>query len=352
MNLAIDFGSQYLKFAFFDKKNSKIKILYSESIFYNFKDVDFLEKFLEDLIFKTKTKLNKIIFGFSGLSAFVVFKKKEIKRPKPLKRISKSEVSRIIKDIQKESFLEVQKKSKQDLTIVQAKIKRILLQGLEVDDPIERVGKQIQFEIFNLYLPIAIYKVLSKFTKEYKVDFKYIPEIILEKLFKDNEKKLIIDVGGLITEMFFSDGEKLNSFLTIPFGGESLNQDLKKQIGFPDSETQRIREMIFTKYKKGFFSSNIERIIGSCVSNFSKKFNNLILETLEKNKNNIILPSKIYFTGGGSKFLNKDFLNKSFKKFFTKNIPTFKLAPIYFKNFSNIQELDDIQITNLLTLCL
>jgi len=351
MELAIDFGTRYLKFAFFDKKDGKVRIIYSESVFYNFKDTDFLEKTLEELIFGAKSKLNKIIFGFSSLPVLAIFKKKEFQRQRPLKRISRGEISRVIKDIQKESFLEIQKKSKEDLIVAWAKIKKILLNGREIKDPIERVGKQIQFEILNLYLPSTIYKILSKFGKEHKIDFQYIPEMVAEQLFKEGEKNLIIDIGGLLTEMIFSEGRTLHSFWEIPLGGESLNQEFKKRIGFPDSENLRAMRMIFTKYKKGFFSSHIERVIEGSISYFGKKLHDLVLETLKKNKNNIILPSKIYFTGGGSKFLKKDFLTKNLKKFFGKNIPTFKIAPIYFKNFLNLQELDDIQMTNLLTLC-
>lgn len=352
MGLAIDFGSKYLKFAFFDKKDGKVRIVYSETVFYNFEDVNFLEKTLEELIFGTKSKLDKIVFGFSTFPARAILKKKEFQRPKPLKRISKSEVAKIIKDVQKESFLEIQKKSKQDLSVIQAKIKRILLQGRELEDPIERVGGQMQFEFLNLYLPSKFYNAFSKFTKEHKVNFQYIPEKLATELSKEGEKKSIIDIGGLVTEIIFLEGKNLHSFWEIPFGGELLNQELKKRIGFPDSENLRAMRMIFAQHKKGFFSPHIERVIEESLSYFAKKLHDLVLETLKKNKNNIILPSKIYFTGGGSKLLKKDFLAQGFKKFFGKNIPTFKIAPIYFRNFLNLEELDNIQMTNLLTLCL
>jgi len=177
--LVINFGNSFLKGSSFIFSKKRIRFLDFFKVPYNPHSENDIQNKIQDLILDLERK-EKIIF----YSAFIkIGNNIGLKRVKEMnffrerfkKPISASEFGKMIRDCQRESFLEAKNIfHKERFILAKAEIKKVTIDHKLIENPIGLPGRMIFLRIANLYLPQKFYKILKKTFSELDIKISFL----------------------------------------------------------------------------------------------------------------------------------------------------------------------------------
>lgn len=224
--------------------------------------------------------VKKTILGVSGQFAKIRTSKEIFQRKDFSKPISLAETRGIIQKIQWRILNAIRKEEKeennvegQEVKLIGGRALDIKIDGYKVINPIGFNGKELSFNILNIYTFSSCLKFFRKIAKSLGIrietviaDWSAVMEATADNIFNANNlgdiSCFFIDCGGKITDISLAHQGFLSGPKTVSFGGESLTNRLKNKIYLTEEEADKLK----TEYSSGSLPKAIKQKVGEIIS--------------------------------------------------------------------------------------
>lgn len=349
--LILDIGTKLIKAVIFFVDDGKIVISgygkEPQRLVNYTKDVKALSDSCKAVILRAQKqarikKIDGVILGFGGSPMRGETFSQRFFREDPQKYIDVVELRNILQKLQWKAREEICRRPEEAMScppkLLQSWICEARVDGYQVTNPFDFQGKEIILSVFNAYstpdfinfleeLSGALkIKILGAFDENFSVY-----QIMLQRK-GPNLGAILIDIGGLATQISLIRKGKLEKSINFGIGGQNFTDVLVKTFGISEIEAEDIK----IKYGKGELGHGVEKKIAKLFEPVSS----LWYEALDLSFEDILfknyLPSQIFVFGGGSLLPEiKDGLVKKKAAEQLSNLPDFDAAifsPEYFKN--------------------
>ena len=287
-------------------------------------------------------KIDGVILGFGGGTIKGETFSQKFFREDPQKYIDVVELKNVLQKLQWKAREEICRRPEESFNcppkLLQSWICEARVDGYQVTNPFDFQGKEILLSVFNSYSTgdflnfieefssLLRIKILGAFDENFSVY-----QIILRKK-GQNLSAILIDVGGLSTQISLIRKGKLEKSISFGIGGQNFTDVLIKTFGVSELEAEDIK----IKYGKGELGHGVERKISKIFEPIASLWYGALNLSFEDILFKNYLPSDIYVFGGGSLLpeIGEGLAKKKFKEKLS-NLPDFGtivFSPNYFKN--------------------
>lgn len=322
--LALDIGCEFVKAAIFLAKGNKAEVLsyaLARQSVDNFRlkkitdlygVLDTCKLAINRATKKAKILPDQVIVGISGEMLKGKTRILTSKRPNPEQKIDLTELKQVIHEIINVAFAEMREECAKEAGRKESEIKLVDLELLElkvdqkrVRNPIGSDGKELSFYLYNAFSTLEDFNVLTTLIAELDVSLlaHVSTSYAVSQALSDENKELealVIDVGGMTTDILLMLKGKLVDSTLFAMGGASFTKRLQQNLnlGYEDAEA----------VKFAYIRNDLERNSHAEVRQALKKDAEmwltgvtLAIENLKKQAEISALPSSIILLGAGSK---------------------------------------------------
>jgi cell division ATPase FtsA len=261
-------------------------------------------------------RARRVILGVSGQIVKVQTSQEVFERRDFSKAINLTEIKSIVQKVQWNALEKIRQQEKEESNISEKEIKiiggRILetkIDGYKAVNPVGFQGKELSFNILNLYTFSSNLGFLKKLTKSFggrlemlTADSFAILNAVSDRIFNANNlgelSCFIIDCGGKITDVLLAHQGLISGPKTISLGGESLNKRLKNKLYLTEAESEKLK----LEYSSGGLPEVIKQKVNEIIKSDLAVWRKGITVAVNDFSSLASLPSIILFSGGGSLF--------------------------------------------------
>lgn len=262
------------------------------------------------------TQARRVVLGVSGQIVKVQTSQEVFERRDFSRAISLAEIKSIIQKVQWNALEKIRQQEKEENNIFEKEIKiiggRILeakIDGYKAVNPIGFQGKELSFNILNLYTFSSNLGFLKKLTKAFGGRLEVLTagsyailNAVSDRIFNANNlgevSCFIIDCGGKITDVLLAHQGLISGPRTISLGGESLNKRLKNKLYLTEAESEKLK----LEYSSGGLPEAIKQKVSEIIKSDLLVWRKGIAMAVGDFSFLESLPSIILFGGGGSLF--------------------------------------------------
>lgn len=305
------------------------------------------QKALEEAQKMAKRGVEQAIIGIAGELVKGTTTTVRYQRDNPKEKISYQELKEIVEKVQEKAFEKTRSQLawetghlEIDVTLVNAAIVNVKVDGLKVVNPIDFQGKEVLVGIFNAFAPIVNLGALQTIAEALNLDLLSIAaepyavarSVGLEE--KPDFSAIFMDVGGGTTDIAVVRNGGVEGTKMFALGGRAFTRRLSNTLGIPFEEAEdlkikysrnKVKANMKDKIKEAFLSDS-----GVWIEGVELLLSEFPLE---------LLPSKILLCGGGSQLPEiKETLEK---EDWTKNLSFAKKPSISFLKPTDIADIID-----------
>ncbi|MCD6283934.1 pilus assembly protein PilM [bacterium] len=279
-----------------------------------------------------KCSPKKLIMGIGGELLKGYSNSFVYKRDDPEKEIDLSEFKNIVQKAQwkaldniRESFLWETARQGAEVKLINADVTDLRIDGYKVANPLGFKGREIYLTIFNICAPLIHLSALKKISNLLNLKLANIVgnSYALNRALNFENSFIIIDIGGISTEIIFIKNKEIISSKTFPIGGKSFTNALARKLGLD----YFLAEDIKLKYTRNQLGLNARKKIREILKEITLLWlNGVELSLSEISSDSKIsysspLPERIFLCGGGANLSEvKDALRGKFSNW-CRNLP-------------------------------
>jgi cell division ATPase FtsA len=202
-------------------------------------------------------------------------------------------------DILKKEIKKVSDKYQESMSVIDSTIMNFKLNGYNINNPIGKKYKQIDFDLFISITPEILLtnlkETIYKYLPNSKINFSsFVSSSFIslrEKCLKP-DSYIFIDVSAEVTEIAIVNNGSIKHSMTFPFGKKSIIRHIskKKNLDFRDSKE------LFNLYISKRISENIRINIDNTIKEVEILWLQNFYKCLEHVDKNIVIPSFIFIT--------------------------------------------------------
>ena len=261
-------------------------------------------------------RAKRVVLGVSGQLVKAQTNQEVFGRLNFAKAVSLAEIKSIVQKVQWNALEKIRQQEKEENNISEKEIKiiggRILetkIDGYKAVNPVGFHGKELSFNILNLYTFSSSLGFLKKITKAFGGHLEALTagsyailNAVSDRIFNANNlgeiSCFIIDCGGKITDVLLAHQGLISGPRTISLGGESLNKRLKNKLYLTEAESEKLK----LEYSSGGLPEAIKQKVSGIIKSDLDVWRRGVSMAIADFHFSESLPSLILFGGGGSLF--------------------------------------------------
>lgn len=303
--------------------------------------VDTIQSTIDKATILAGLKPNDVIAGLSGPKLVNQINQQSFTRSKPQQKITAEELQIIFRQVENQSkktlrSLPATRKPQDQLELVNAAILKIMIDGVEVQNPLDFTGRELDITYFVSYAPSIQLNALQSVIDECKLNLVSIinePYSLLKSFDISNhyyKNSLFIDIGGDLTNIGIVQNSHIIHVGSFQSGGRQFTNLLAENLSVSFKKAGQYK----LDYSHQLMSQETEQEFNSLFASQAQKWLSCFMDYITKLevKPN---PSRIFVCGGGSllpeiKAILKNELNQ--QKIFKNNPNIHYLKPIDLEN--------------------
>jgi len=289
------------------------------------------------------------IMGISGSFLKGIASSFKHTRDNPEIKIEEAEVANLIQKFEykalekiKSDFIRETGWHETDLNIVNALVQETRIDGWQVDDIFGKDGKELEFKLFNTFIPKINFEELTSIIRDIGINpilttiqMLGVTGVLKWEEFSPSRDVILIDIGYESTDISIVRSGILEGIKTFSFGGKALTRRISKTFGVGYQEAEDIKISFSNKKLSKAVLNKIAKILEK---DFDTWASGVILN-LESFSKTELFPKNIFLFGGSSHIsgLAKSLANKKLKD----NLPFTEEPKIDFLSFDKIKGISD-----------
>lgn len=268
--------------------------------------VDTIQNAIEKAVTLSGLKPNDVIAGISGPKIINQINRQTFTRSKPHQKITTEELQIIFRQVENQSkktlrSLQTTGKIHDQLELVNAAMLKIMIDGVEVQNPLGFTGRDLDITYFVSYAPSIQLNALQSVIDECKLNLVSIinePYSLLKSIDAGNhfyKNSLFIDIGGDLTNIGLIQDGQISYVGSFQSGGRQFTNILAENLSISFKKAEQYK----LDYSHNLMSEETEQEFKSLFLPQSEKWLSTLLDYL----NNLELDlnvSQIFVCGGGS----------------------------------------------------
>ena len=310
----VEFGSTHVRLAIYDKFILNQNLSYEKKIDFTKNNIDLDDHPIFDLIINAEKDidqhLNEILLVLDSSSIYSL--DFSIKKNYENKKITNNELNYLIREC--ENIIKLYNKDKDILHIFPSKI---ICDDVEIYD-----AKNISRKVYNAIIELKFIminknniNIIRTLLLKKHISLKeiycasYIKSLGLINKLEITGYSSFIDIGLKKSSLLIFDDKKLLYLNTIHIGGDSITKDISKVLNF-DYRKAEAEKLKFSKTNKLESETEDNKLLRKIINSRLEEIIELLFLNCPLVKKNFFDNNlKLFFTGNGSKVLNKNLLS-------------------------------------------
>lgn len=257
---------------------------------------------LDKAIALSGVKPPDVIAGISGPKINHQITQQRFSRVKPQQKITAEELQIIFRQVENQSKKTLRTfRDPDQLELINAAILQVTIDGVDVVNPLDFTGHELNIAYFVSYAPILQLNALQSVLDECKLNLVSIvnePYCLLKSFDSTShlyKNSLFIDIGGDLTHVGLIDSSQIRHASSFPGGGRQFTNLLAKNLTISYKKAEQYK----LDYSAELLASETEQQFSQLFSPLARQWFSSLVDYLE----NIIddyHPEHIFLSGGSS----------------------------------------------------